>query len=252
MRQTHPAFTITELLVVLGIITVLLAVLTPALEKAAHTAEVVFCASNEHAIGRSVALWLNDHKHTYPVILNFGTLVGNLGTSRQYGSDKADARIRPLNVYLGYDDEPVRVAECPADVGDPLSYDDQTWTPTQSAYDGYGTSYIEAYANAKWGVKPLFGQMADPKFSAVMTAPQVQRVRSHQVTRPQNKIVLGDWPFYGDRKLDKERTQWHNNKVRQMNILFGDLRVEFYVFPNQEMEKESNASRVPDPGFYWW
>lgn len=254
MQTRKGAFSLSELLVVLTIVVILLALLAPALSRASDMAEVMFCASNQHAIGRATAAWLADHKHAYPVILNYGTLLGNQGRSTQYGSDKWGSKARPLNIYLGYAGEPVRVAECPADIGDALSYEEEnkTWTQTQSSYDGYGTSYVEAFANAKWGVKPLFGQAPDPTLSTVLAPPTASKVRSYRISHPHNKIVLGDWPFYGDRRYDRERSRWHNEKERQMNMLFADLRVEFYAFPNGEMEKPTNASRVPDPSFYWW
>ncbi len=243
MNGMAKAFSLIELLVVLGIIVILLGVLAPALDQATHAAEVVFCASNEHAVGQSLGHWLMEHHQTYPAIRNYGTLMGNIGSSTQFGSNLWSARQRPLNAYLGYSAEAVRVAECPADAGDSLSYETLDWTPTPKAYNGYGSSYIEAYSTSKWGVRAVFGQINDPDRPSL---------RSTQIKRSYNKILLGDWPFYGDRRFDSERTRWHREDERQLNILFADFHVDFFLFPNREMENPSNSGRNPDPSFYWW
>src|ERR1041385_8075080 len=60
------AFTLIELLVVVTIITVLLALLTPALDKAVYEAQLVTCASNEHTMAAAVTDYAMDFKRTYP------------------------------------------------------------------------------------------------------------------------------------------------------------------------------------------
>jgi prepilin-type N-terminal cleavage/methylation domain-containing protein len=60
------AFTLVELLVVVAIIVVLLALLTPALDKAIYEAEMTECAANMKAVCTAVNLYAVDYKRWYP------------------------------------------------------------------------------------------------------------------------------------------------------------------------------------------
>jgi prepilin-type N-terminal cleavage/methylation domain-containing protein/prepilin-type processing-associated H-X9-DG protein len=75
MRNRSKAFTLVELLVVIGIIALLISVLLPALNKARESAMMIKCASNLHSIGIGVANYLADN-HGYFPASNYYTGLG--------------------------------------------------------------------------------------------------------------------------------------------------------------------------------
>src|ERR1041384_3278762 len=72
-RSHHPcAFTLVELLVVIGIIAVLISILLPTLNQAREKARAVQCLSNERQIAMAVIAFANE---------NFGLMPGRAGAS---------------------------------------------------------------------------------------------------------------------------------------------------------------------------
>ncbi len=66
MRSRKSAFTLVELLVVIGIIALLISILLPALGRAREAANAIKCSSNLRAIGQGVAIYIANYKGAIP------------------------------------------------------------------------------------------------------------------------------------------------------------------------------------------
>jgi prepilin-type N-terminal cleavage/methylation domain-containing protein/prepilin-type processing-associated H-X9-DG protein len=66
-----PAFTLVELLVVIGVIAVLLGILLPVLSKAREAANVIKCAANLHSIGIGFSDYLANYQQTFPAAYTY-------------------------------------------------------------------------------------------------------------------------------------------------------------------------------------
>lgn len=67
MKRRERAFTLVELLVVIGIIALLLAILLPALTRAREQAQMVQCMNTCKSMGQAAQMHANDHKGYFPI-----------------------------------------------------------------------------------------------------------------------------------------------------------------------------------------
>jgi prepilin-type processing-associated H-X9-DG protein len=115
-RSAHlGAFTLVELLVVIGIIAVLVAVLLPVLQKAKESANRVACLSNLRQLGTAMVMYTGDNKGYYP--FHAGIDESPAGT---YAADwihwetkTRDVRNSAIAKYLGGFN--AKVFRCPSD-----------------------------------------------------------------------------------------------------------------------------------------
>lgn len=84
-HKSYAAFTLVELLVVIGIIALLISILLPALNRAREAAEQVACASNMRQIGLGIASYINENNGFYPQG-RVGTVIDTDGVMKFMGA----------------------------------------------------------------------------------------------------------------------------------------------------------------------
>jgi type II secretory pathway pseudopilin PulG len=121
-----PAFTLVELLVVVGIIVVLLAILLPNLDRAMDSSTTAKCLSNFNTLGKATEMYKLQNRRTYPAHHLNGDMYGMAvwpGRLRQYAGGAA------------------KVFNCPEMEDERALWDERYYGETyDSAWGGYNTS----------------------------------------------------------------------------------------------------------------
>lgn len=132
---TKRAFTLVELLVVLGILGVLAALLFPVFAAAREQARRTDCLSNLHQLGSAIALYAADYDDHIPYAVDESTREEELAVVTDLDKGVVAAMPDLVNVSQPYT-RSREVFRCPSE--HPLDYDpDLTW----HFYQNYGSSY---------------------------------------------------------------------------------------------------------------
>ena len=126
MSRKLKAFTLVELLVVIGIISLLISILLPSLARARASAVTLQCLANVRSIGQALLLYSNDNKGYYPYGWAGIDDVGD-GVTQRYWSGSLASYMNGLS-YNPWDsavNSRMAIFRCP-EVSVPFSF---PWTP---------------------------------------------------------------------------------------------------------------------------
>ncbi len=237
------AFTLIELIIVIGIIAILAGLLLPALGQAKSKARRVQCQNNLRQINFAIALYADDHDDRMPVAAphELGGPQGSVPASdpwlpaRMFGGTLPEAE-RPLNAYLSAPS----VFRSPCDKGEPLWwFDTAEYQAKSTCYDLYGSSYFYASGyNRMGGVASPMGiaKFVGPEFSfdtfASNPLPLGESLPTSFYRQPSKKVVLGSIPIHRTMSgvvAISRRAQWYKPDPDHLwaNAAFLDGHVEF-------------------------
>ncbi|MEN6578518.1 MAG: type II secretion system protein [Phycisphaerales bacterium] len=165
-------FTLIELLVVIAVISLLLAILVPSLNRARSAARRIVCSHNLKQVGVAVDMYVGDHDGFYPCAQD------PVSTSPSYWLWMGRGWRKWVQSYLStiVDVNTPSVLLCPADRTDPAQYE--------------STSY--SYSMAFYHSPEQIDTIDDRSLTYSNPKPSVRQGVS-DVACPSAKILIGEW-----------------------------------------------------------
>jgi len=207
IHKNKKAFTLVELLVVISIISLLIAILLPALNKTRMLAVRVKCAHNLKQINIAMNLYSDDNDNFYPATKGPKDPTDNgywLWMGRGF---------RPfIEPYLSMEkgEKNAGVLICPAD------------KISKDKYDGTSYAYSLAFYHSPKQIDSL-STISDQldKPNILPTIPQ----KVGTAKTPAKKIMIGEW-YSNHKKTEEEDEGWWCNQG-QRNFIFADSHTEY-------------------------
>lgn len=210
------AFTLVELLVVIGIIALLLGILFPVLRKAKSKADQVFCMHNLKQINLGMTFYLEANNDTYPCAQD------EIGRPWLWMGRGWRPIIMPYLVD-NIDAKNPSVLFCPADKRSKEIYDSTSYSYSMAFY--HSPEQIDAMNSA-----------ADTYSNPQPSIPQ----RTTSVARPRSKIIIGEWLSVHEPTVNEDLGWWCLDGRR--NFLFADGGTAFLKAKDIETARDGNPN----------
>lgn len=192
-------FTLVELLVVIGIITVLLAILMPALTKVRRDALTLKCASNLHSIGQALRAY-TEHSGFYPGAVYEGFTALWPARLRLFAGGDRDVFYCPMadeRCRWRYDMLGPRAAAALSRVGYEEGEPVLDWrtTPFSYGYNAWGAGFGGVNVNSQRG---LGYNIVRPDWPDRATRETCRELRASRVKVPSEMIAIADSTANGE------------------------------------------------------
>jgi prepilin-type processing-associated H-X9-DG protein len=250
------AFTLVELLVVLGIVTVLVALLTPAIARARKQATQVVCLSNLRQVGHALLAYAEANRSSFPAPGLGDTEYPEDWVHWQPGRDVRHNVIMP---YLGGD---VEVLKCPLGVSDrgptPRLMPSDTRPPIPSypfsytvnaRFTGFSTdSFFNPRVNGQGFAR--LGKIINPSEKAMMIEEDTTGINDG-MWRPDSidnlAVRCSSVSFRHDKDIEYDGNPLTGEYFTyppgaRGNVVFGDGHCEFYPRFNLQRERYTNPN----------
>ena len=230
-RQAAGAFTLIEVLVVIGIMTLLMGILLPTIEHVRHKAYIADCASNLRQVGLYLLSYSNEHHGALPrtnyvagAPLRYGTGIA-AADPFQPGGPLANDLTAAVFLLLRVQHLPPALLDCP--YNDVHEFEPQKGDPqAQANFTDFkktlGYSFANMYPSAA-------ASAAGYKWAGRLAAEFAVASDLNPGTKPPYNDVLGATPTSGWKVMKKANSENHERDGQ--NVLFGDGHVSLCQNP---------------------
>jgi prepilin-type N-terminal cleavage/methylation domain-containing protein len=225
-------FTLIELLVVIAVISLLMAMLLPALDAARRLARRTVCKNNLRQIAVGWVLYVED----------IGSFYQGISTNHDFGGWEGVGGFgldRPLNKYVGLDPniptgKGAKLFRCPADTGSAAGY-----APHELAYDIFGNCYqTNIFVIGPTTIGPPSASHAVLHNAYNSRRKPLKISLMDMTTNPALLAMVGDnnwiheWvPFGPPNEAWHGKPQYHNLAFLDCHVEFIKIRKGLYVTP---------------------
>lgn len=212
--RVRRAFTLVEVLVVIGIIAILVGILLPVVSRARASANRVACAAQLRDLGNVFQMYLTANKGRLPALNPFPAVAGFHAGASLWDAFEPQTKLG-LNAS-NYLSSRGNVWRCPADrlIANDVQLLANSWAETY--YDAYGVSYEYNYwMNDNYGFATARdGKMQPPNSQFRQALVDARNGRFRSIPADQFRI-FNDLTYYHGRK----------GVAGNMNFLFADWHV---------------------------